>query len=143
MDRKRQIGQLDTRTRHLLENSSSRGAVLVSFGSVADPRQMPREMREAFLNAFAAFPAHTFIWKLAEEDEKSPFMNSTKFPLNVHRFDWLDQRGILGNGEKEHSEIWQSSSKWARSLHFAQKFIGRTDSGIYSQSQICRLINRF
>lgn len=119
------IGTMDARTTDLLENSSA-GTVLVSFGSVADPRHMPTEMRQAFLDAFAAFPSHTFIWKFSQDNddentnandddacvegaegsllpiwaggvECSRNSTSKKFPPNVHRFEWMDQRGILAH----------------------------------------------
>ncbi|KAI6216556.1 UDP-glucuronosyltransferase [Aphelenchoides fujianensis] len=59
---------LDNRTglseeyRELLD-SSPKGAVLVSFGSVAQSSLMENATKSAFLELFAAFPELQFIWK--------------------------------------------------------------------------------
>uniref|UniRef100_A0A7E4ZX38 glucuronosyltransferase n=1 Tax=Panagrellus redivivus TaxID=6233 RepID=A0A7E4ZX38_PANRE len=42
-------------------DSSKKGAVLVSFGSVAKSETMPSKLKESFLDMFAAFPEISFI----------------------------------------------------------------------------------
>ena len=80
-------------------------AVLFSFGSIADTRKMGPAMRRAFLDAFARFPEVEFIWKFARNETTSSIFAVTAAeetllsgaaPPNVHTFDWVDQKAILG-----------------------------------------------
>ncbi|CAK5041326.1 unnamed protein product [Meloidogyne enterolobii] len=96
--------QLDSKTEFLL-TSSSKGAILVSFGSVADPSQMPKEMFNNLMNAFASFPEYNFILKSNDYGEKliknesriSLNKNEYNLPENVYKFGWVKQRDILAH----------------------------------------------
>jgi len=48
------------RSKLILDNANG-GAILFSFGSLADTRQMTQEMRSIFLRAFATFPGKNII----------------------------------------------------------------------------------
>uniref|UniRef100_A0A914H4V2 glucuronosyltransferase n=1 Tax=Globodera rostochiensis TaxID=31243 RepID=A0A914H4V2_GLORO len=90
------------RTAQLLDSSgpsSTVPSVLVSFGSVADPRKMPRQMLRTFLDSFGSVPEYNFIWRFPrqENDESSNGNLVKEFPPNVHLFHWLDQRAILAH----------------------------------------------
>ena len=77
----------------LLDNSN-KGAVLVSFGSIADTRKMSPQMRKAMFQAFAKFPEYTFLWKFHKNftmEEEADF----KTARNVHLFEWVDQNAVL------------------------------------------------
>lgn len=77
----------------LLDNSKH-GAVLVSFGSIADTRKMSSQMRRAMFQAFARFPEFTFIWKYhnnQSEEERAEL----KAAKNIHLFEWVDQNAML------------------------------------------------
>lgn len=77
----------------ILNNKSSAGVVLFSFGSMADPTRMSTRMKAAFLEAFARFPAYDFVWKYNEvkENESALFAQHP----NVHVFDWVTQKAML------------------------------------------------
>ncbi len=72
-------------------NSSKKGVVLVSFGSVAQSYLMPREMKKAFLEAFAQFPDVTFLWKYEKDED-----NVSAGYKNVITGKWLPQTDLLG-----------------------------------------------
>ncbi|KAH7718652.1 Protein UGT-49 [Aphelenchoides avenae] len=76
-----------------LLNASSKGAVLFSFGTFADPMLMPAHMVDTFLEAFSHFPEYTFIWKFKRG------VNDTKFDryTNVYTTQWLDQTSLLAD----------------------------------------------
>ena len=98
------VGNLDDRMKNLLqgEENNKKSAVLVSFGSLADPRQMPPEILRTFVDTFASFPEHNFIWKFKEEDGENSNNGTNeyaKMPPNVHKFGWLNQRAILGKSK--------------------------------------------
>jgi hypothetical protein len=63
--------------------------VLVSFGSIVDVSKMNKELRDAFLQAFASFPEYEFIWKMGNS---SDFRNYA----NVHPMNWVEQTAVLG-----------------------------------------------
>lgn len=69
--------------------------MLFFFGTIADTRQMNERMRNAFINAFSAFPQIEFLWKLDKETMEN---NSALFARasNVNVFDWIPQSAILG-----------------------------------------------
>ena len=68
-----------------------RGAVLVSFGSVANTSDMGPQMREAMFRAFARFPDWQFIWKFHEEATEE----EQTWATNVRTVKWLNQPAIL------------------------------------------------
>lgn len=67
------------------------GAILFSFGSLADTTKLNNKMKNAIIKAFGRFPQIQFLWKLDSDTIK----NLTKLP-NVHTFEWLQQPAILG-----------------------------------------------
>uniref|UniRef100_A0A914CPZ2 glucuronosyltransferase n=1 Tax=Acrobeloides nanus TaxID=290746 RepID=A0A914CPZ2_9BILA len=71
-------------------NSSKKGVVLVSFGSVAQSYLMSREMKKAFLDAFAQFPDVTFLWKYEQDED-----NVAAGYKNVITGKWLPQTDLL------------------------------------------------
>ncbi|KAH7726095.1 Protein UGT-54 [Aphelenchoides avenae] len=70
------------------------GVVLFSFGSIADTRKMPVEMKKAFLEAFARYPDYRFIWKSRASDDVHRMLRNVQ---NVHVFEWIDQVSILAH----------------------------------------------
>uniref|UniRef100_A0A914D7J9 glucuronosyltransferase n=1 Tax=Acrobeloides nanus TaxID=290746 RepID=A0A914D7J9_9BILA len=72
-------------------SSSKKGVVLVSFGSVAQSYLMSREMKKAFLDAFAQFPDVTFLWKYEKDED-----NVAAGYKNVITGKWLPQTDLLG-----------------------------------------------
>ena len=72
-------------------NSSKKGVVLVSFGSVAQSNLMPQEMKKKFLEAFAEFPDVTFLWKYEKDED-----NVAAGYENVITGKWLPQTDLLG-----------------------------------------------
>uniref|UniRef100_A0A914MHS6 glucuronosyltransferase n=1 Tax=Meloidogyne incognita TaxID=6306 RepID=A0A914MHS6_MELIC len=68
------------------------GAILFSFGSLADTTKLNNKMKSAIIKAFGRFPQIQFLWKLDSDTIK----NLTKLP-NVHTFEWLQQPAILGH----------------------------------------------
>uniref|UniRef100_A0A914D4A9 glucuronosyltransferase n=1 Tax=Acrobeloides nanus TaxID=290746 RepID=A0A914D4A9_9BILA len=71
-------------------NSSKKGVVLVSFGSVAQSYLMSREMKKSFLEAFAQFPDVTFLWKYEKDED-----NVAAGYKNVITGKWLPQTDLL------------------------------------------------
>uniref|UniRef100_A0A914CE27 glucuronosyltransferase n=1 Tax=Acrobeloides nanus TaxID=290746 RepID=A0A914CE27_9BILA len=71
-------------------NSSKKGVVLVSFGSVAQSYLMPQEMKKKFLEAFAEFPDVTFLWKYEKDED-----NVAAGYENVITGKWLPQTDLL------------------------------------------------
>uniref|UniRef100_A0A914UQG0 UDP-glucuronosyltransferase n=1 Tax=Plectus sambesii TaxID=2011161 RepID=A0A914UQG0_9BILA len=71
-------------------DSANKGAVVVSFGSVANSSTMSDEWKRAFLDAFAAFPDVKFIFKYETKDLKS-------VPNNVLITSWIPQMDLLGH----------------------------------------------
>ncbi|CAD5213344.1 unnamed protein product [Bursaphelenchus xylophilus] len=69
-----------------------KGAIYMSFGSVAQSQLMPAEMKSAFLEAFKEFPEVQFIWKYENESD-----HITANYSNVHVERWLPQREIISH----------------------------------------------
>ncbi|KAI6196346.1 hypothetical protein M3Y94_01098100 [Aphelenchoides besseyi] len=72
-------------------NSSKKGVVLISFGTVAPSYAMPQETKEAFLSAFDHFPDVTFLWKYEKENDFAK-----KHP-NLITSPWLPQSDLLAH----------------------------------------------
>ncbi|KHJ83710.1 hypothetical protein OESDEN_16589 [Oesophagostomum dentatum] len=68
----------------------SKGAILFSLGSLVKPSDMPLAFREAFVDAFRAFPDYSVLWKDDIE------MNFT-YP-NIHFREWVPQVDLLADG---------------------------------------------
>ena len=70
---------------------STKGVVLISFGTVALSHNMPQDIKNIFLETFRKFPDVTFLWKY-EKDEHNI---SVGIP-NLYTRKWLPQNDILG-----------------------------------------------
>ncbi|CDH92992.1 glucuronosyltransferase [Caenorhabditis elegans] len=73
--------------------------VLVSFGSIASPTTMPEAVKKSIVDAFAAFPDVTFIWKYDDTESKL-----TAHLDNVHIVKWMPQNDLLA--DKRISMFW-------------------------------------
>ncbi|KAK5981804.1 UDP-glucoronosyl and UDP-glucosyl transferase, partial [Trichostrongylus colubriformis] len=67
--------------------------VLLSFGSLSQAKDMPLFLKKDIVNAFAAFPNTTFIWKYEEENDSHLFEDHP----NIHIMKWVPQRDLLGD----------------------------------------------
>lgn len=77
---------LDPNMKDLLDKSGPKGSVLISFGTVANPMDMPQPMLQSFLEAISAFPEITFIWKFPKTYIPDVnFLNFWKF-LKIQKF---------------------------------------------------------
>uniref|UniRef100_A0A914VUW0 glucuronosyltransferase n=1 Tax=Plectus sambesii TaxID=2011161 RepID=A0A914VUW0_9BILA len=78
-----------------LENiiaKGEKGAVYLSFGSLANCSRFPLEKKLAILEAFASFPEYQFIWKYEQpENDWQLFENYT----NIHPVKWAPQVDLL------------------------------------------------
>ncbi|CAK5103024.1 unnamed protein product [Meloidogyne enterolobii] len=85
--------KLEPKIKKILDEAVE-GAVLFSFGSIADTTKLNLKIIEGIVNAFRRFPNIQFIWKLDSETIKnmSELINSAP---NIHTFEWLRQAAIL------------------------------------------------
>ncbi|KAL7076530.1 hypothetical protein ACQ4LE_004820 [Meloidogyne hapla] len=86
---------LDKRTKNILDGAKE-GAILFSFGSIADTSKLKNHMRNSIINAFRHFPKVQFIWKLDKETIKN-LSELLKSVPNVHTFTWIRQAAILAH----------------------------------------------
>ncbi|KAI6221638.1 Glucuronosyltransferase [Aphelenchoides besseyi] len=70
-------------------DSSTKGVVYISFGSVANAYKMPLKTKQAFLDAVRAFPDITFLFKYERDD-----LTEGK-PNNLILSKWFSQPDIL------------------------------------------------
>ncbi|KAH7708393.1 UDP-glucoronosyl and UDP-glucosyl transferase family protein, partial [Aphelenchoides avenae] len=82
---------LDEKFKKILD-SSNKGVVLVSFGTVGASHAMPPELKKVFLDTFKQFPDVTFLWKY----EKPEHNIASGYP-NVIAETWLPQTDLLGH----------------------------------------------
>ncbi|KAI6192236.1 UDP-glucuronosyltransferase [Aphelenchoides bicaudatus] len=82
-------GKLDEKYQKIFDNARL-GVIFVSFGSIASSYHMPNQTKEAFLDAFIAFPEIEFLWKY--EKPEDPVVQGYK---NVHVGAWLPQKEIF------------------------------------------------
>src|SRR4051794_15275412 len=73
-------------------DNSVNGVVLFSFGSLTNTSMMSNEMKRSFLNAFARFPQHDFIWKIDVNANDTLMFENVP---NVHTFKWVEQKALL------------------------------------------------
>uniref|UniRef100_A0A7E4V5X1 glucuronosyltransferase n=1 Tax=Panagrellus redivivus TaxID=6233 RepID=A0A7E4V5X1_PANRE len=73
-------------------DSSKKGVVLLSFGSVAKSATMPARMKQSFLDMFAAFPEISFIWKYENVSDTI----ADELP-NVFKKTWIPQPMVLAH----------------------------------------------
>ncbi|VDM47219.1 unnamed protein product [Toxocara canis] len=67
------------------------GAVLLSFGSIAQSSKMTPAMKKAFVEAFRSFPKIQFIWKYEIDDDIAEDIP------NVMKRKWIPQNDLLGH----------------------------------------------
>ncbi|GMS96381.1 hypothetical protein PENTCL1PPCAC_18556, partial [Pristionchus entomophagus] len=84
------VHELDEAWRPII-NTRNDGFVLVTFGSIAKTRDMPRAMADSFAAAFASFPNLTFIVK----DEAVARGTVLRTASNVVRTSWLPQLTLI------------------------------------------------
>uniref|UniRef100_A0A915DMM9 UDP-glucuronosyltransferase n=1 Tax=Ditylenchus dipsaci TaxID=166011 RepID=A0A915DMM9_9BILA len=88
----------ESQTKNLTENfqkifdNSKSGVVLFSFGSVADVKMLDREIKQAFVSAFAQFPNYEFIWKFEPTEIDGDLLAGSS---NIHVHKWVDQKSML------------------------------------------------
>ena len=82
--------------KEIFESQNTKLAVLFSMGSSVDTKQMPNTMKKAFLDAFSRFPDIEFIWKFSRNESDSLENELFASAQNVHPFEWIDQKTILG-----------------------------------------------
>ncbi|KAI6174486.1 Cation efflux family protein [Aphelenchoides bicaudatus] len=73
-------------------DSSKRGVVVVSFGTIARSFTMPPETKKAFLDAFSDYPDVTFLWKYERPED-----DVAKDYPNVRTAKWLPQAALLNH----------------------------------------------
>ncbi|CAK5119800.1 unnamed protein product [Meloidogyne enterolobii] len=85
--------KLEPKIKKILDEAVE-GAVLFSFGSIADTTKLNLKIIEGIVKAFRQFPNIQFIWKLDSETIKnmSELINTAS---NIHTFEWLRQPAIL------------------------------------------------
>jgi UDP:flavonoid glycosyltransferase YjiC (YdhE family) len=66
------------------------GFVLLSFGSVITPENLPEELVSTFVETFRKFPQLRFVWRWGSSK------NIPDLPPNVRTADWLPQQDLLG-----------------------------------------------
>uniref|UniRef100_A0A915B6U5 glucuronosyltransferase n=1 Tax=Parascaris univalens TaxID=6257 RepID=A0A915B6U5_PARUN len=74
-----------------LMDAAVNGAVLVSFGSLANSSLMPVELKTAFIETFKAFPKVTFIWKYEVDDDVGSGVK------NLVKVKWMPQNDLLAH----------------------------------------------
>ncbi|KAI6171194.1 putative UDP-glucuronosyltransferase ugt-48 [Aphelenchoides bicaudatus] len=86
--------KLNKETEHIFEQSS-KGVILVSFGSMVNTVYMKASMRREFLEMFASFPDYQFIWRFTEVNDE--ILADIKNYKNIHVFKWVQQTAILAH----------------------------------------------
>ncbi|CAD5210518.1 unnamed protein product [Bursaphelenchus okinawaensis] len=71
-------------------DEAKNGAILISFGSIAQSVKMPNATKQAFVDTFKAFPDIKFIWKYEQPDDD--VANGLD---NVIKSKWVPQTDIL------------------------------------------------
>ncbi|GMT23643.1 hypothetical protein PFISCL1PPCAC_14940 [Pristionchus fissidentatus] len=84
----------------LLRSAETSGnkRILVSFGTVMDPKYMAIPTRDNVLKAMGNVKNATFFWKAGEELMKKVNGRKIELPANVHAFEWLPQNDLLASG---------------------------------------------
>lgn len=73
---------------------TTKGVILMSFGSLIDSKLMPLQMKTTFIRAFARFPQYQVIWRY------NPTVNDTVLLAqapNIKTVEWMDQTTILND----------------------------------------------
>ena len=80
----------------ILNNPKMTTAVLISLGSLTDTQSMLPQMKLAFVHSFMRFPEIQFIWKFSRNESDHFENNLFAGAPNVHPFEWVEQKAILG-----------------------------------------------
>ncbi|KAF7640207.1 UDPGT domain-containing protein [Meloidogyne graminicola] len=87
--------KLEPKIKNILDKAT-KGAILFSFGSIADTTKLNENIKNAILGAFSRFPNIQFIWKLDNDSIKNMSKLLNSIP-NIHTFDWVKQPAILAH----------------------------------------------
>ncbi|GMR58673.1 hypothetical protein PMAYCL1PPCAC_28868, partial [Pristionchus mayeri] len=78
------------------EKVKGKKIVLVSFGTVMDPKTMKEETKKNLMSAFESVDEAVFFWKV----NSSRFFSSDFLPpVNVKNYSWLPQNSLLASGK--------------------------------------------
>ncbi|CAB3405621.1 unnamed protein product [Caenorhabditis bovis] len=66
--------------------------IIISFGSMAQSSQMPKEWRKSILDVITLFPDVTFIWKYEKDD-----VEWANLAGNIRFAKWIPQSALLGD----------------------------------------------
>ncbi|KHJ94233.1 UDP-glucoronosyl and UDP-glucosyl transferase [Oesophagostomum dentatum] len=86
----RSLNTVDQEFWRQIADSSTKGFVLVTFGSIARTVDMPLDMQRKFFTACSRFPEITFIVKYEAANSTLPI------PLNVQLTPWIPQAELMG-----------------------------------------------
>ncbi|KIH43689.1 hypothetical protein ANCDUO_26300, partial [Ancylostoma duodenale] len=86
----KQPGRLDTFWKEIAD-SSTKGFILVTFGSIARTMDMPLKMQDNFFTAFSRFPEITFIVKYETAN------STVAVPPNVQLTQWIPQAKLMAH----------------------------------------------
>uniref|UniRef100_A0A1I7XK23 glucuronosyltransferase n=1 Tax=Heterorhabditis bacteriophora TaxID=37862 RepID=A0A1I7XK23_HETBA len=67
----------------------SKGIILFSLGTVSNTTNMPQNMIDSFVGAFARLPAYTILWRMEK------VINEVEKLDHVHLLRWLPQKDIM------------------------------------------------
>uniref|UniRef100_A0A914XNQ5 UDP-glucuronosyltransferase n=1 Tax=Plectus sambesii TaxID=2011161 RepID=A0A914XNQ5_9BILA len=97
-----------------------KGAVYLSFGSLANCSRFPLEKKLAILEAFASFPEYQFIWKYEQpENDWHLFENYT----NIHPVKWTPQVDLLNHPKMKAFITHGGMNSVTEAIHFATPMV--------------------
>ncbi|KAI6193837.1 Glucuronosyltransferase [Aphelenchoides besseyi] len=86
----------------VMDETKSKGVILVSFGSLFPTTAIPKSIKLEILKAFAVFPDYNFIWKFNSNDEDRVLLTNY---TNVYDFNWVPQIPLLNH---RHTKLFLS-----------------------------------
>ncbi|KAI6221524.1 Glucuronosyltransferase [Aphelenchoides besseyi] len=96
------VTSLTSEFMEVLDETKSKGVILVSFGSLFPTTAIPKSIKLEMLDAFAAFPDYNFIWKFNSNDEDHVLLTNY---TNVWAFNWIPQIPLL---KHRHTQLFVS-----------------------------------